>query len=218
MDADFWRQRWRDGQLGWHQPAAHPMLIRHLTAFDLKDGARVFVPLCGKTLDIHWLLQAGFRVAGAELVESAIEELFAELGMKPEISDVGALRLYCAKNLEVFVGDLFGLDATTLGAVEAVYDRAALVALPAAVRPRYAAHLAEIAAGAPQLLITFDYDQARMEGPPFSVTEEEVRGLYRGSYNVEILESADVEGGLKGICPATERAWLLRATGSMERV
>lgn len=210
MDEDFWRGKWRDGQLGWHQKTAHPMLVRHLPALDLQPGARVFVPLCGKTLDIHWLLAAGFRVAGVELVEAAVEQLFSELGIGPAISDHGTLRRFSAAGIEVFAGDLFALDQTLLGAVDAVYDRAALVALPDGMRPRYAAHLADVTGRAPHLLLAFVYDQSLMDGPPFSVTDDEVRQLYAGVYDAEPLDGSEVAGGLKGFCPATEKVWLLR--------
>lgn len=210
MDHDFWRERWRENRLGWQQPAPHPMLVRHLSALKLEPGARVFVPLCGKTLDISWLLGNGFRVTGAELVETAVQQLFAGLGVEPEIERLGAFSRYWADGIDIFVGDVFALDRATLGPVDAVYDRAALVALPETIRPSYAAHLAEITSRAPQLLITFDYDQSRMDGPPFSVSDEEVRALYAGAYEVALLESAEVEGGLKGACPAIEKIWALR--------
>lgn len=209
MEADFWRRKWRDDQLGWHQPAAHPMLVRHVGALGLAEGARVFVPLCGKSLDVHWLLRQGYRVAGAELVETAVAQLFAELGLEPEIHDVGLLKRYRADGIDVFAGDLFALEGEVLGAVDAVYDRAALVALPPETRPAYAAHVAALASRAPQLLITFDYDQSRMEGPPFSVPAEEVRALYAPAYRAAPLETAEVAGGLKGVCPALETAWSL---------
>ena len=211
MDAEFWRQKWRDGQLGWHQSKPHPMLVRHLTALGVAPGARVFVPLCGKSLDLGWLLGAGYRVAGVELVEGAVRQLFEGLGVKPEVAQAGRLKRYSADGIDVFVGDLFDLDAKALGPVDAVFDRAALVALPAETRRRYAAHLAEITSRAPQLLITFDYDQSVMDGPPFSVSEEEVRALYGSAFSVEPLESAEVPGGLKGFCPAMEHGWRLAA-------
>ncbi len=211
MDGDFWRERWRDGRLGWHQPQAHPMLVRHVGALALARGARVFVPLCGKTLDIGWLLARGFRVAGVELVETAVRQLFDQLGIEPAVSDRGALKLYAAPGLDVFVGDLFDLDAETLGPVDAAYDRAALVALPAAMRADYAAHLAGITACAPQLLVAFDYDQRVMAGPPFALGEAAVKALYGSVYRASLLGSAEVEGGLKGQLPAVENAWLLRA-------
>ncbi|MET0313797.1 MAG: thiopurine S-methyltransferase [Hansschlegelia sp.] len=211
MDAEFWRERWREGRLGWHHPAAHPMLVRRLPEFGLAEGARVFLPLCGKTLDVGWLLSTGFRVAGAELVETAVEQLFAGLGVEPRIEPAGPLSRYSAPGVDIFVGDIFDLNPATLGPVDLVYDRAALVALPEPIRRRYAAHVTALAAGAPQLLVTFDYDQSRMDGPPFSVTEAEVRALYGSAYDVAPVDSAEVEGGLKGFCPAMERAWALKA-------
>lgn len=206
MEAEFWRRKWRDRELGWHQSKAHPMLVRHLAGLGLAPGARIFVPLCGKTLDIGWLLEAGFRVAGAELVETAVEELFSELGATPRVSGAGRLKRHAADGLDVFAGDLFDLDVATLGPVDAVYDRAALVALPADTRKAYAAHLPKLTGVAPQLAVTFDYDQSVMAGPPFSVTEAEVRILYGGRYDVELLESAELPGGLKGVCPSLELA------------
>jgi len=98
----------------------------------------------------------------------------------------------------------------TLGSIDAIYDRAALVALPQEMRIRYTAHLTEITDKAPQLLITFEYDQSAMEGPPFSVSNEEVNELYGASYDLTLIASVDVPGGLKGRCPAKENAWVLR--------
>lgn len=210
MDADFWRLRWRDGQTGWRQATAHPMLARHFPALGVAPGARVFVPFCGDSVDVGWLLAAGCRVAGAELVESAVQRLFENFGVEPRVESLGALKRYAGEGIDVFVGNLFDLAASDLGAVDAVYDRAALVALPAETRPAYAAHVTALAGRAPQLLISFDYDQDRMPGPPFSVPDGEVRTLYGADYDLEKLESAEVEGGLKGLCPASETAWRLK--------
>lgn len=209
MDESFWREKWRENRLGWHQPQAHPMLVRRLAGLRIAPGSRIFLPLCGKTLDVGWLLGQGFRVAGSELVETAIRQLFDELGVAPSIERAGALLRYSADGIDIFVGDLFDLTADELGPVDAVYDRAALVALPPETRPAYAAHVAAITARARQLLITFEYDQSLMDGPPFSVAEEEVMALYAAAFEIDLLESAEVEGGLKGFCPATERAWAL---------
>ena len=160
MDAAFWHQKWE----------ANRLLVKYFNALSLAEGRRVFVPLCGKTLDIAWLLSNGFRVAGAELVESAIEQLFSELGIEPEISEVGEVKRYSAKNIDIFVGDIFAVSSEILGSVDAIYDRAALVALPEEIRRRYTGHLMDISDGTPQLLLTFEYDQSVMDGPPFSIS------------------------------------------------
>jgi len=204
MDEQFWLQKWEVNQIGFHNSEAHPLLVAHLGALSLTKGSRVFLPLCGKTLDIHWLLSRGHRVCGAELSPLAIRQLFAELGVTPEIAAVGPMTRYSAPGIDIFVGDIFALSRDMLGPVDAVYDRAALVALPEAMRGRYAAHLMEITGRAPQLLISFDYDQSLLDGPPFSVDRVEVQRHYAGRYALTLLGSPDVEGGLKGKVAAKE--------------
>ena len=209
MDANFWHAKWERNEIGFHGSEAHPLLRAHLDALALAPGSRIFLPLCGKTLDIHWLLAQGYRVVGAELSPLAVQQLFAELGVEPTVSRVGALDHYAVEDLDVYVGDIFDLTAETLGPVDAVYDRAALVALPPTMRPRYTAHLTAITREAPQLLICFEYDQSQHAGPPFSIDADEVRQHYAGRFRPTLLAHVDVAGGLKGKCPATENVWLL---------
>ena len=210
MEKNFWLDKWKVRDIGFHASVVHPLLAKYLPELSLPSGSRVFLPLCGKTRDIHWLLSQGLRVVGIELSEIAVKELFEELEVEPKISSVGALKLYQTKDLDVFVGDFFELTPEFLGSVDAVYDRAAIVALPLPLRERYSAHLVGLTHSSPQLLITFDYDQTKMEGPPFSVTDEEVRRHYSGQFVITLLESATVEGGLKGRVSAREKIWLLR--------
>jgi thiopurine S-methyltransferase len=210
MDASFWHQRWEKNEIAFHQTTANPLLVEYFHQLSLAKGNRIFVPLCGKTLDISWLLSNGYCVAGAELSQIAIEQLFMELGVQPTISGVGEVDQWSAKDIDIFVGDIFAVSRKILGPVDAVYDRAALVAFPEEMRNRYTAHLTEITDKAPQLLITYDYDQNAMEGPPFSVSNEEVKRHYRVNYDVTLIASADVPGGLKGKCAAKENVWLLK--------
>jgi len=210
MDASFWHQRWEKNEIAFHQTKANPLLVEYFHQLSLAKGNRIFVPLCGKTLDISWLLSNGYCVAGAELSQIAIEQLFMELGVQPAISGVGEVDQWSAKDIDIFVGDIFAVSRKILGPVDAVYDRAALVAFPEEMRNRYTAHLTEITDKAPQLLITYDYDQNAMEGPPFSVSNEEVKRHYRVNYDVTLIASADVPGGLKGKCAAKENVWLLK--------
>ena len=211
MEADFWHKIWEDNNIAFHQTEGNKLFIKHLSALQLKAGDRLFLPLCGKTRDIANLLRAGYQVVGAELSQLAIEQLFKELGMEPKVTDLGRLQLWQAQKIDMFVGDIFDLDAMQLGSVAAVLDRAALVALPADLRRKYAVYVSVITEKAPQLLITFDYDQSAMDGPPFSVPEEEVRALYGETYQVFELETIDFPGLLKGKAKAMERAWLLSA-------
>jgi thiopurine S-methyltransferase len=210
MDSSFWHQRWEKNETAFHESKVNPLLVKHFTELSLAKGRRILVPLCGKTRDISWLLSNGYRVAGAELSQLAIEQLFMELGLQPETSPVGEVEQWSANNLDIFVGDIFALSRKMLGQVDAIYDRAALVAFPEEMRDRYAAHLTEITGKAPQLLICYDYDQSLMEGPPFSVTSEEVKQHYAGKYDVRLMASTEVPGGLKGKCAAKENVWLLK--------
>lgn len=210
MDHSFWHAKWEKNEIGFHEKQANPLLVRNFDALSLEKGGRVFLPLCGKTLDIPWLLSKGVRVAGAELSNIAVEQLFDELGITPAVSAIGSLKHYAAAGIDIYAGDIFDLSASTLGPVDAVYDRAALVALPAEMRLRYSAHVADITGRADQLLICYEYDQSLQPGPPFSVTGEDVHRYYAGLYEVKHLMSVDVPGGLRGKCAATESVWLLR--------
>jgi thiopurine S-methyltransferase len=210
MEASFWHQRWENNEIAFHEKEANPLLVKYVAALSLAKGSRVFVPLCGKTLDIHWLLSQGYRVAGAELSTIAIEQLFKELGVEPQVSSAGDVDHYRAPNIDIFVGDIFHVSRKVLGPVDAIYDRAALVALPEDLRKRYTAHVTAMTDQAPQLLICYEYDQRLMEGPPFSISNEEVERHYRDRYKLTLLESRDVPGGLKGKCAARENAWLLQ--------
>ena len=192
-----------------HEGQPNALLAKHFATPSLAPGARIFLPLCGKTRDIAWLLSLGFDVAGAELSETAVQQLFEGLGLEPEIGDAGALKTYRAQGLRVFVGDIFELGKDALGPVDLVYDRAALVALPDEMRRRYAHHLLAISGAAPQLLITFDYDQSVMPGPPFCVPETVVRDYYAQTHEIRHLEGVPVDGRLKGQVDAIENIWHL---------
>lgn len=209
MEPIFWHNRWQTNQTGWHESTVNPLLIAHFPSLDIPPGKRVFVPLCGKSLDLGWFLSGGYTVAGAELSEPAVTQLFAGLGMEPTKSEVGQHKLFRSKNIDIFVGDLFDLSCETLGPVDAVYDRAALVALPEAMRVQYTAHLKSLSALAPQLVIGYEYDQTVVPGPPFSVISEELYRHYGDHYTLTPLARIDVPGGLKGKCPATEHVWWL---------
>lgn len=210
MDGSFWHSKWERNDIGFHESQANPLLVSHFKALSLAKGSRVFLPLCGKTLDIHWMLAAGFRVAGAELSSIAIDQLFTDLGMTPTIEKIGELHRYSARDIDIFVGDIFQLSTDILGAVDAIYDRAALVALPADMRTRYCAHLIEMTGMAPQLLICYQYDQSKLGGPPFSISDTEVYQQYGNAYYLTPLARVDVPGGIKGKLPASEHVWLLK--------
>ncbi len=173
------------------------------------------MPLCGKTLDIGWLLAQGYCVAGVELSPIAIEELFKSLNLTPTITKTGEHTHYSATSIynhsiDIFVGDIFKLTPMILGHVDAVYDRAALVALPREMRNAYSAHLMALTQHAPQLLICFEYDQSLHAGPPFSISADEVGQHYQQTYTLNLLASETMADGLKGKFMAKEHVWLLK--------
>lgn len=210
MEPDFWHKKWESNVIGFHQEEANPLLVSHIEALVLSTGNRVFVPLCGKTLDISWLLSQGYRVVGIELSAIAVNHLFEALNLTPVITKQGELNHYSADNIDIYVGDIFDLTKQALGAVDAIYDRAAFVALPLAMRHRYTKHLIEITESAPQLLVSFEYDQSSMNGPPFATTNLEISQHYQEVYDLTLLTTEAVEGGLKGKYEAVENVWLLK--------
>jgi thiopurine S-methyltransferase len=209
MDADFWHQRWEAERIGFHEGAPNPLLGANFQKLALKPDSRVFVPLCGKTLNIAWLLSRRYRVVGVELSALAIGQLFEELGIEPSITGAGGLNRYSGPDIDIFVGDFFGLTSELLGPVDAIFDRAALVALPEEMRSRYAKHLAEITGDAPQLLVTYEYDQQLMDGPPFSVTGDEVRRHYGDRYDISLLVGSEAANDPRRPFTAKEKCWLL---------
>lgn len=210
MDAEFWHWVWDRNLTGFHQEAADAFLVRHLGSLGLAPGSTIFVPLCGKTRDIGWLLAQGHQVVAVELSPVAVEQLFADLGVVPQISEAGRLSCHSAPGVRVFVGDVFDLTADLLGPVALTFDRAALFALPETVRPAYAAHLAAITAGAPHLLISVVYDQSQMRGPPYSVNDAEVLRLYAPFYRAEVLERV-TDAGSDGALSFEDVVWHLQA-------
>lgn len=210
MKHDFWHNKWERNEIGFHLAAANPLLVKHFPTLNLKQGTRIFLPLCGKTLDIAWLLAQGYRVTGAELSALAIENLFKQLNLTPTISKLGEITHYSAVNIDLFVGDIFKVTPAMLGKVDAVYDRAALVALPDKMRKAYSAHLMALTNKAPQLLICFEYDQSVHAGPPFSICDDEVKQHYQLNYDLTLLETEALPDGLKGKHPATEQVWWLK--------
>ncbi len=194
-DRDFWTGLWDRGRIPFHWHRVQPLLAAHFAALGLAPGARVFLPLCGKSVDIGWLRARGFRVAGAELSPVAVAELFDQMGEAPEVTPTGPLVRHRARDVEIWAGDIFDLTAELLGPVDAVYDRAALIALPARVRARYAPHVEALTGTAPQLLLTAETEGADDgSGPPYFVPAAEVAALYGRGYRLERLADLDPHG------------------------
>jgi thiopurine S-methyltransferase len=195
MHAEFWQARWSRSEIGFHLPEVNPYLQQHWPALGLAAGVRVLVPLCGKSLDLAWLAGQGYQVVGVELAQRAVEDFFAEHDLQPVVSEVGAFRLYRAGAVEIYCGDFFALTTQQLAGCNALYDRAALIALPPDMRARYVAHLTQILpSGSRGLLVSLDYDQTQMDGPPFAVADDEVQQLFTPAWQLQELACGDVLG------------------------
>ncbi|MBX8472016.1 MULTISPECIES: thiopurine S-methyltransferase [unclassified Pseudomonas] len=194
MQPEFWHKKWESNQIGFHQPEVNPYLQRHWPDLAIPAQARVLVPLCGKSLDLLWLAGCGHQVLGVELSEKAVEDFFLEQQLQAQVSEQGDFKVYRAGSIELWCGDFFSLTAADVAGCTALYDRAAVIALPPAMRERYAAHLQGLLPICRGLLVTLDYDQSQMPGPPFSVDDAEVQRLLGSTWRVEMLEEQDVLG------------------------
>lgn len=193
MKKEFWLERWEREETGFHQDDINPYLRRYWPELHLEGNRAVFVPLCGKSLDMLWLRDQGHPVVGVELSAIAVQAFFGENGYRPQHEVQGKFDRCEAGGIGILCGDLFDLGSDDLKDVAAVYDRASLIALPPEMRERYVRHLVGILPPATQiLLVTVDYPQAEMQGPPFSVSAAEVEALFRDHAVVQMLSQADV--------------------------
>lgn len=221
MEADFWLQRWHHGEIGFHQGVVNGFLAAHWPAVGVAPGGFVFVPLCGKSVDLAWLAARGHRVIGAELSPVASAAFFAEAGLRPQQQRTGDFDVYSAEGVTIWCGDFFALPLSGVPEVAAVYDRAALVAMPEVMQPAYAEKLVSLARGAPILLVSLTYPYGEAEGPPFSISDARVRKLFPG-HDVALLAEQD---GLptspamqrRGVTSLMEAVYLLRPKTEAQR-
>lgn len=224
MNPEFWQARWQDKRIGFNQPTVNPLLIKYFLSLDLPAGSRVFTPLCGKSIDMVWLVEQGYDVVGVELVESAVQEFFVEQNITPTIiehADNPNIRCYqgqllgkgssqtLSQNIALWVADIFALTATDIGHIDAVYDRAALIALPTDMRPKYSEQVRQLSGNTPQLLLTLNYDQNEWAGPPFSISNEQVQQYYSDHYQITELEGEPSTLNANPEMSVTEHVWLL---------
>lgn len=186
MHSEFWHERWRSGRIGFHQQQVNPLLQHHWSLLRGLGEGRVLVPLSGKSLDMLWLREQGHEVTGVELNELACQAFWSEQLVAVEARHEGEFVVRQKDGLRLLCGDFFALPAKEFESIAWVYDRAALIAFPEPMRKRYARTLNEqLPSGVGMLLITLEFNDA--EGPPFSVTEEEVRSLYSDRFAIEKL-------------------------------
>ncbi len=216
MNPKFWQERWQDKRIGFNQRKVNPLLTKYFPYLNLPRGSRVFAPLCGKSIDMLWLAEQGYEVVGVDLVESAVQEFFAEQNILPTVNEHvndSAIKCYQgqfkAQTITLWVADIFALSATDIGSIDAVYDRAALIAMPPNMRVKYSEQVIILSNNALQLLLTLNYDQSEWAGPPFSISHEQVQQYYSYHYQINELEGESSILNANPDMAVTEHVWLL---------
>jgi thiopurine S-methyltransferase len=212
MEPQFWIEAWNEGRTAFHQGEVHEKLVKYFPELHPRQGGRVLVPLCGKTKDLLWLRDLGLDVHGVELHEAAVTAFFEEnqLSGAHVVRDQDFTR-YRHGTITISCGDFFKFSAPA--AFDLVYDRAALVALPSAMRKDYARAVTKLlAVGGRILLVVYEYDQSKMEGPPFSVGADELRRLYGDQFTIKLLGAGrptNESPRLSAVEALEEKAYLL---------
>lgn len=216
MQTEFWHEAWAKApEPGWQQKAYNRFLTRHWAATGAVPQETVFVPLCGRSLDMQWLREYGHHIVGIDLSVSALERFCEQQSIDAVCERDGELSVFRAPGWTLYAGDFFKLQSSHLSQVSRVFDRAALIAMPEDMREKYSAHLTAVLPGGVEMfLITISYDQEKMKGPPFSVPDAEVHRLYR-NFSASALESdsgPDALGNLRerGLDSLTETCFLLQ--------
>lgn len=193
MDADFWSTAWDENRIAFHQGTANADLVAYYPQLGLSDSPTILVPLCGKSLDMLWLRGEGASVIGVEIVPKAVEAFFSENDLPFQRVVGDNFERYTTDGIEILCGSVFDVDAEQAQRADAVYDRAALIAFPPEMRQEYVGLLNNVLReDAVILLVTMEYEGEGMFGPPFSVTDSEVRRLYGDRFNVTLEKETDV--------------------------
>ena len=193
MHTDFWLERWEKNQIGFHEQEINSHLQEFLATLNIPKGSTIFVPLCGKSRDILWLLSQGYQVIAVEISPLAVTNFFSENNLQARITDCENFQCWEIEGLSIYLGNFFDLNNMQIAACKAIYDRAALIALPPEMRQQYVQHLCNIAPTlSHSLLVTLEYAQHEIPGPPFCVDENEVQNLFRNTCDIELLFAEDI--------------------------
>ncbi len=216
MEPSFWHDKWDAKQIGFHLGQVNELLIKHWPQLNLTSNSNVFVPLCGKSLDMCYLAEQGHNVFGCELSQAAVEQFYSENDLVHSVEEQGSVNHFSTEQVSIVQGDLFALSAERFSHINAFYDRAALIAWPESMRLAYVEKIAAlIPAKSIGLLITLDYPQEALKGPPFAVSNDWVQTHLSEYFEVELLSCDDVLAGNqrfvnKGVPWLTESAYKLK--------
>ncbi|WP_246534958.1 thiopurine S-methyltransferase [Methylomonas paludis] len=189
----MWLQFWRDRRNDFHQNKVNTLLTRFWPAFDSAPGSRVFVPLCGKSLDMLWLANQGYEVIGVELSPIAVKAFFRENRLKPERRRIGKFIVWKYERITILCGDYFALTKIDLGQVDLIYDRAALTALPEDIRSLYVAQLRLIVPEQVKVfLLTAEDHEEVISFADVSSIAAEIAVLYANDFEIELAYSESI--------------------------
>lgn len=187
MSCTLWKKAWASNQIDFHQIEINPLLQTYWPALKLPDNAHVFVPLCGKSLDMGWLLAQGHRITGVETSPIAVAAFFQAQQLAPIQTRLGKLTRWHTEQVDIYCGDYFSLSQRDLAGVNVVYDHAALLAFSPAMRPRYVHHLVNILPQNSQiLLLATGYPDAD-EPDNLQEIDAEIMALYQAGFSIELL-------------------------------
>jgi len=193
MEPGFWHEKWYKQQIGFHQQDINPFLIQYWQRLALPAEAKVFVPLCGKSLDMCFLAEQGHQVIGCELNELAVQQFFSDNQLEMTQTVEGEHQHYQTEQVSLYQGDIFTLPKRITQDVTAFYDRAALIAWPEEMRAQYAKQLANLLpSGSLGLLVTLDYPQETLNGPPFAVSPNWIEAHLTDDFEIQALACQDV--------------------------
>jgi len=192
MDASFWHKCWERSSLGFHQEQVHPFLLEYFDKLIKPDDKHVFVPLCGKSLDMVWLAER-LNVTGAELSEIACHDFFADKKLSYNKQCLGDFSVLSHDNLVLLQGDFFKLMPVDINSPDWIYDRAALIALPKKMQKSYANHLTSfIDKNTRLMLISLEFPEDELSGPPFPITQPQLKDFFPNC-DVDLIASHELQ-------------------------
>lgn len=192
MEREEWIRRWAEGRIGFHRATVQPWLVDHAGRFLPRGDECVFLPLCGKSVDLIWLEQRGHPVVGLDVAEQAFRDFLKEQGRVAAEHESPPFKVFSSGRIELLCGDFFEMRRERHGDFPAILDRAALVAIEPRRRAEYASRLVELLRpGGRTLLVGLEYDESKMAGPPFTVARDEVARLFGAACTIEPLGTSD---------------------------
>jgi len=194
MTKQYWLNKWQQNDIKFNQDETNVYLQRYYSKLNLNKSDRIFVPLCGKSIDMLWLLQKSHLVVGVEFSPIACQSFFKDNSLPYQVKTLGPFTTYYNAAITLYCGNFFELTPGLIGNIKAVYDRAGFISLPPSNRAEYVEHLVTlIPAGARIIMTTIEYDQQQLDGPPYSTSFDNIKQLYGPHFHIEQLEHKPYE-------------------------